>query len=120
MSAKTLSLITGNTEKFEEFKSMLGPDFSYDAVKQDIKVPEYQGAPQEICKAKCEAAARILKAPVVIIDNALCINAWGGLPGSYRPNSPGPLTDDWKVTDNSSINFHDMFFFIFCQIIAKN
>ena len=82
MSAKTLSLITGNTEKFEGFKSMLGPDFSYDAVKQDINVPEYQGAPQEICKAKCEAAARILKAPVVIIDNALCINAWGGLPGS--------------------------------------
>ena len=37
-----------------------------------------------------------------------------------RPNSPAPLTDDWKVTDNSSVNFHDMFFFIFCQIIAKN
>ena len=31
-----------------------------------------------------------------------------------RPNSPGPLTDD------SSVNFHDVFFFIFCQIIAKN
>ena len=36
------------------------------------------------------------------------------------PNSPGPLMDDWKVTDDSSVNFHDMFFFIFCQIIAKN
>ena len=36
------------------------------------------------------------------------------------PNSPGPLTDDWKVTDNSSVNFHDVFFFIFCQVIAKN
>ena len=35
------------------------------------------------------------------------------------PNSPGPLTDDWKVTDKSSVNFHDVFFFIFCQIIAK-
>ena len=31
-----------------------------------------------------------------------------------RPYSSGPLTDD------SSVNFHDMFFFIFCQIIAKN
>ena len=38
----------------------------------------------------------------------------------YRPNSPAPLTDDWKVMDNSSVNFHDVFFFIFCQIIAKN
>ena len=37
-----------------------------------------------------------------------------------RPDSPGPLTDDWKVTDDSSVNFHDVFFFIFCQIIAKN
>ena len=37
-----------------------------------------------------------------------------------RPNSPGPLMDDWKVMDNSSVNFHDVFFFIFCQIIAKN
>ena len=36
------------------------------------------------------------------------------------PNSPAPLTDDWKVTDNSSVNFYDVFFFIFCQIIAKN
>ena len=39
---------------------------------------------------------------------------------SLGPNSPGPLTDNWKVTDDSSVNFHDMFFFIFCQIIAKN
>ena len=37
-----------------------------------------------------------------------------------RLNSPGPLMDDWKVTDGSSVNFHDMFLFIFCQIIAKN
>ena len=36
-----------------------------------------------------------------------------------RPNSPTPLTDNWKVTDDSSVNFHDVFFFIFCQIIAK-
>ena len=36
------------------------------------------------------------------------------------PNSPGPLSDDWKVTDDSFVNFHDVFFFIFCQIIAKN
>ena len=35
------------------------------------------------------------------------------------PNSPTPLTDNWKVTDDSSVNFHDVFFFIFCQIIAN-
>ena len=26
-----------------------------------------------------------------------------------RPNSPGPITDDWKVTDDSSVNFHGVF-----------
>ena len=39
---------------------------------------------------------------------------------SLGPNSPAPLTDNWKVMDDSSVNFHDVFFFIFCQIIAKN
>ena len=34
-------------------------------------------------------------------------------PNSPRPNSPGPLTDDWKVTDDSSVNFHDKFFLHF-------
>ena len=31
----------------------------------------------------------------------------------YRPNSPGPLMDYWKVTDDSSVNFHDKFFLHF-------
>ena len=26
-----------------------------------------------------------------------------------RPNSPGPLMDDWKVTDDSSVNFMTSF-----------
>ena len=34
--------------------------------------------------------------------------------------SPGPLTDDWKVRDDSSVNFHDVFFFIFCYNLVKN
>ena len=39
---------------------------------------------------------------------------------TFRPNSLGPLTDDWKVMDDLSVYFHDVFFFIFCQIIAKD
>ena len=37
----------------------------------------------------------------------------------HRPNSPGPLTDDWKVKEDSSIKFHDVFFFIFAIIWQK-
>ena len=36
------------------------------------------------------------------------------------PNSPGPLTDDWKVTDDSSVNFHDKFFLHFLLKFRKN
>ena len=38
---------------------------------------------------------------------------------TFGPNSSGPLTNDWKVTDNSSINFHDMFFSFFAIIWQK-
>ena len=48
------------------------------------------------------------------------MNLYRSTPYILWPNSPGPLTDDWKVTDNSSVNFHDMFFFIFCYNLAKN
>ena len=37
-----------------------------------------------------------------------------------KPNSPTPLTDDWKVMDDSSVDFQDVFFFIFCYNLAKN
>ena len=32
-----------------------------------------------------------------------------GWPFCVRPNSPGPHTHDWKVTENSSVNLHDMY-----------
>ena len=37
----------------------------------------------------------------------------------YRPNSPGPLANDWKVTDDSSINFHEKFFLNFLLNLSK-
>ena len=51
----------------------------------------------------------------------VCIMYLGfGKCNRLRPNSPGPLTDDWKVTDDLSVNFHAVFFFIFCYNLAKN
>ena len=38
----------------------------------------------------------------------------GSTDGTFLwPNSPGPLTDDWKVMDDSSVNSMTSFFFIF-------
>ena len=42
--------------------------------------------------------------------------------GEISSNTFGNTThpNDWKVTDYSSVNFHNVFYFIFCQIIAEN
>ena len=53
----------------------------------------------------------------MLLDRDSLRTIWWAMP---KPNSPGPLTDDWKVTDDSSVNFHDVFFFIFCYNLAKN
>lgn len=82
MSAKkTLTFVTGNAKKLEEFISILGTNFPYQVVSEKIDLPEYQGSPQEICIEKCREAAKIIKGPVIIEDTSLCFNAMGGLPG---------------------------------------
>ena len=52
-------------------------------VCQDIDLPEYQGTPEEIVRAKCTLAAQHIKGPVVVEDTSLCFNALGGMPGPY-------------------------------------
>ena len=82
MSAKkTLTFVTGNAKKLEEFIYILGTNFPYQVVSEKIDLPEYQGSPQEICIEKCREAAKIIKGPVIIEDTSLCFNAMGGLPG---------------------------------------
>ena len=53
---------------------------------------------------------------MILKKKNLVHNLSEGRHSRHRPNSPGPLTDDWKVTDDSSINFHDVFFFIFPKL----
>ena len=81
MSRKTLTFVTGNAKKLEEFVAILGSNFPYEVVSQKIDLPEYQGTPEEICIEKCREAAKIVKGPVITEDTCLCFNALGGLPG---------------------------------------
>lgn len=37
----------------------------------------------EICKIKCQEAAKHVKGPVIVEDTSLCFNALKGLPGPY-------------------------------------
>ncbi|CAN7939593.1 unnamed protein product, partial [Ixodes hexagonus] len=50
---------------------------------KDVDLAEYQGDADAICRAKCEAAAKVIGGPVLVEDTCLCFNALGGLPGPY-------------------------------------
>ncbi|GAB1600894.1 inosine triphosphate pyrophosphatase-like isoform X1 [Argonauta hians] len=79
----TITFVTGNANKLKEFTQILGKNFPYKVVNQSIDLPEYQGENDDISRAKCLEAAKIVKGPVVVEDTALCFNALGGLPGPY-------------------------------------
>jgi inosine triphosphate pyrophosphatase len=95
----TLTLVTGNTKKLEEFVAILGNDFQHEVVSKNIDLPEYQvkclkfyykivrisgknggifqGTPEEVCREKCREAAKRIQGPVIVEDTCLCFNAMG-------------------------------------------
>lgn len=73
-----LTMVTGNREKKIHFAS-LHPEMQF----QNLDLPELQGPPIEVAKAKCREAARQIQGPVMIEDTSLCFDALGGLPGPY-------------------------------------
>eukprot|EP00088_Acartia_fossae_P052753 TRINITY_DN5976_c0_g1_i1.p1 TRINITY_DN5976_c0_g1~~TRINITY_DN5976_c0_g1_i1.p1 ORF type:complete len:202 (-),score=18.23 TRINITY_DN5976_c0_g1_i1:460-1065(-) len=81
--SKTITFVTGNKKKLEEFVAILGNNFPYKVVSQNVDLPEYQGTPEEVCREKCKEAARRITGPVIVEDTCLCFNALGGLPGPY-------------------------------------
>ena len=57
-SSKTITFVTGNAKKLEEFMAILGTNFPHKIVSAKIDLPEYQGTPQEVCEEKCREAFR--------------------------------------------------------------
>ena len=51
-SNKTITFVTGNAKKLEEFLAILGNNFPHNIVSAKIDLPEYQGTPKEICEEK--------------------------------------------------------------------
>ena len=58
MTSKTITFVTGNAKKLEEFLAILGPSFPHKVVSSKIDLPEYQGTPREVCEEKCREAFR--------------------------------------------------------------
>jgi len=83
MSSKTITFVTGNAKKLEEFVAILGSNFPHKVVSSPVDLPEYQGSSEEVTREKCREAARQVRGPVIVEDTSLCFNALGGLPGPY-------------------------------------
>ena len=61
MSSKTITFVTGNAKKLEEFLAILGTSFPHKVISAKIDLPEYQGTPREVCEEKCREAFRKVK-----------------------------------------------------------
>lgn len=102
--SKTIVFVTGNAKKLEETIEILGKDFTRKLTSKKFDLPEYQGEADDICISKCQAAAAIVKAPVLVEDTCLCFNAMNGLPGPYikwfhdklGPDGTHKMLDGWE------------------------
>lgn len=81
-SSLSLTFVSGNANKIRETSDILGSAVP-NLVAMKLDLPELQGDPIEISKEKCRIAARLINAPVIVEDTALCFNALKGLPGPY-------------------------------------
>lgn len=80
-----IAFVSGNLKKKSEVNAILGQrDFRPFRVRHvNIDLPELQGDPLSICRAKCEAAAERVGSAVLVEDTSLCFNALNGMPGPY-------------------------------------
>lgn len=85
-SHRTLTFVTGNVNKTREIGQILQEDglgHDWTVTNLALDLPELQGDPDEVSRAKCELAVKEVKGPVLVEDTSLCFNALGGLPGVY-------------------------------------
>ena len=84
---KVINFVSGNKNKLRELSDIFKKHFKDIEIKQlDIDLPELQGFPEDIVKAKLKLAlekAKKLEGPVLVEDTSLCFNGYGGLPGAY-------------------------------------
>ena len=70
---------TGNAGKFREAQQIM----DINIIQEKLELPEYQGTPEEVARAKAEHAYALLKKPVFVDDTGLAFNALHGMPGIY-------------------------------------
>lgn len=78
-----LSFATTNAAKVASVSRVLGA-YGIAVERVDLELPELQADDAEgVALGKIRAALSALRAPVVVVDSAFCIDALGGFPGPY-------------------------------------
>lgn len=76
-----LFIVTGSKFKFGDISAKLNQYF--DCEQRPWNEPEIQGSPEEIILHKLKRAYEIYKAPVLVDDVSVHMEALGGFPGPY-------------------------------------
>lgn len=110
--AKRLTFVTGNKNKLEEVKKILGGQGGIgiyeELVNRSVDLPELQAATnKEITIQKCEEAFKEVQGPVIVEDTGLHFKAMHDLPGEsdthYIPQTPNNFTHFFQApTSNGS------------------
>lgn len=74
-----LCFATSNAGKFREAQQIIDVAI----VQKKLDIPEYQGSPEVVARAKAEHAYALLKRPVFVDDTGLSFTALNGMPGIY-------------------------------------
>jgi len=77
--------VTGNRRKEQEVNAILAAErfFPFRVQHIDLDLPEMQGEPMDIARAKVAAAAAHVGCSVLVEDTSLCMSALNGMPGPY-------------------------------------
>lgn len=72
-----------NTSWHDQARLPVNYPVHFQIINNDVDLPEYQGDPDEVARAKSDLAAKEIKGPLITEDTCLCFNALGGMPGPY-------------------------------------
>jgi inosine triphosphate pyrophosphatase len=106
-AAMDVTFVTSNARKLAEARAILGATPALTLTSRALDLPELQGEPEDVARAKARRAAVVVNGPALVEDTSLCYDALGGLPGVYvkwflEKTGPEGLVDALAAYDDKS------------------
>ena len=107
LAAMDVTFVTSNARKLAEARAILGAPPALTLTSRALDLPELQGEPEDVARAKARRAASVVNGPALVEDTSLCYDALGGLPGVYvkwflEKTGPEGLVDALAAYDDKS------------------